>query len=105
MLYVHLINRILLPVTASCVDTMSPDIDRPLLTSSNQEEADNLKSEESPRWESNPEEDGSNNPTISVDVSDEDSYISEVELHRTGNVDTVTVTVYDSQGIEVRFYY
>ena len=80
---------------------MSPDSDRPVVTSSNQEDADNLKSEENPRWESNPEEDDFNNPTISVDVSDEDSYISEVELQRTGNIDTVTVTVYDSEGNEV----
>ena len=80
---------------------MSPDSHRPVVTSSSQEDADNLKSEESPRWESNPEEDDFNNPTISVDVSDEDSYISEVELQRTGNVDTVTVTVYDSEGNEV----
>ena len=87
--------------SAGCTDTMSPDSDRPVVTSSNQEDADNLRSEESPRWESNPEEDDFNNPTISVDVSDEDNYISEVELLRTGNIDTVTVTVYDSEDNEV----
>ena len=79
---------------------MSPDSDRAVLTSSNQENADNLKSAGLPRWESNPEEDDS--PTISVDVSGEDSYISEVQLFRTGNIDTVTVTVYDSENNEVR---
>ena len=79
---------------------MSPDSDRPVVTSSNQENADNLKSADLPLWESDPEEDDS--PTISVDMSDEDSYISEVQLFRTGNVDTVTVSVYDSEDNEVR---
>ena len=80
---------------------MLPEYNNPVETSSNNENADDLRSEETPRWESNPEEDNNENPTITVTVSEEDSFISEVTLDRTQNIDSITVTVVDEEGNEV----
>ena len=79
---------------------MSPELNNPVVTSSNQEDADYLRTEESPRWESVPEEDTT--PTITVTLSEQDTFVNEVIVDRTQNVDFITVTVIDSEGQEVR---
>lgn len=104
VIYYDLVKLKFILVLAPCTNAMSPDIDNAVVTSSNNDDVDNLRSKDSPRWESNPQEDGFNNPTITVTVSEEDSFISDVTLERTQNIESIAVTVFNSDGIEVRFH-
>lgn len=77
---------------------MAPEQNNPVVASSNNDNVDDLRSEESPRWESNPEEDNFDDVTVTVTVSDEDSFVNEVSVDRTQNIDNITVTLVDSEG-------
>ena len=80
---------------------MSPEMGFPVVASSNNDDVDNLKSEEAPRWESDPTVDSS--PKVTVTVSpEENTYIKEVLVSSTQNVDSITVRVIDRYGNEVR---
>ena len=80
---------------------MSPEMEFPVVASSNNDMVDNLKSVEAPRWVSNPLVDDS--PTVNVTVSKEDNtYIKEVLVSSTQNVYSITIKVVDRDGEEVR---
>ena len=79
---------------------MAPEMDNPVVASSNNDTVSNLKSKEDPHWESTL---GDDSPTVTVTVSEiEDVYISEVFVKDTENVDNITVKVVDLDDNEVR---
>ena len=80
---------------------MSANSASEVTTSSNNEDASDLKDSLAPRWESNPEEDGENNPTVTIVFSETNAYVENVVLRSTGNVDYVTVTIVDEENNEV----
>ena len=88
-------------ISGICDDVMSSPNDVPIKASSNNDNVENLKDEDSDVWESNPEEDSSTNPTITITVSDADSFIDDVEVTGTSNIESITVNVIDQNGNKV----
>ena len=80
---------------------MSSPTDAPIEASSNSDNVENLREDDSDVWESNPEEETSK-PTVTITVSDENSFVDEVEVTGTTNVESVTVTIIDENGQEVK---
>ena len=83
-----------------CEDVMNSTSDVPIEASSNNDNVENVKGNDENVWESNPEEESSN-PSITITVSEEDSFIDEVVVTGTSNVESVTITVIDENGQEV----
>ena len=79
---------------------MSSPTDAPIEASSNSDNVENLREDDSDVWESNPEEETSK-PTVTITVSDENSFVDEVEVTGTTNVESLTVTIIDENGQEV----
>ena len=90
-------------VSAICEedDAMSPDSLSDVTTSSNNDDAALLKDILSPRWASNPEEDGDANPTITVVFSDMNAYVEYIQFRWPQNIDEITVTLIDEDDNEV----
>ena len=91
-------------IIAPCdeIDAMEPSLNNPLESTSNDEDLDLLRSNETESWESNPQED--NEPTITVTVSETDSVVKSLSVKDSENIDSITVTVYNSTGEEVNKY-
>ena len=85
-------------------DAMSPGSRNRVTSSSNYGTLDNLKDVEAPRWGSNPEEDGDENPTVTINVSEEDAFIKELFINSSKNVDFITVFIVDEDGQEVHIH-
>ena len=87
-------------LSGKCDDVMSSPTDAPIEASSNSDNVDNLREEDTDVWESNPEDETSN-PTVTITVSDADSFIDDVVITGTTNVEAVKITVIDESGNEV----
>ena len=74
-------------------------------TSSNTEDAANLKDETLPRWESNPEEDGDNKPFISIPFSDNDAFVENILVKSTQNIKEITITIINENNTEVSCFH
>ena len=78
---------------------MSPTSGNEVVTSSNQDDADNMKNEGDERWVSGEED----SPYVEVNVAYEDSFITSVKIQNTSNVDSFIIEVYDQDGELVSF--
>ena len=102
----HLYYNVYCLLSGVCIenDAMAPDSRNPVTASSYYGTVNYLKDIHSPRWESNPQEDGDENPTVTVSVSEENAYIREIFVNNTQNTDFVTVYIVDKSGKEVGDY-
>ena len=69
-------------------------------SSSNIDDVEKLFEDDDDKWTSAEED---SNPTVTVTVSDEDSFIKDITVEDSSNVVAVEVTVYDENGEEVRY--
>jgi hypothetical protein len=84
-------------------EAMTPDSPVIVTASSNNATSYRLKGESLERWVSIPEDEKDKNPVLMIEVSEEDTYIKEITAINTKNIETLTVTVQDSSGSEVRW--
>ena len=78
---------------------MTPESDFPIVASSNNDDVNNVK-DDTEVWTSNPADENGSNPTLTITVSDEDTYVEEVVVD-TDNVITVTVSIVNKEGVTV----
>ena len=78
---------------------MSLPNDVPIEASSGSDRVKYLKETDKLRWKSNPQEDL--NPSLTITVSDKNSFIDKVEVIGVQYVESMTLTVIDKDGNEV----